>query len=42
MVSYASGVLVLVIMVLIGLFLGIRGTQAISRNGMWSFLTTQD
>ena len=41
-ICYVSGVTVLAIMVLVGLFLAIQGAGAIAKNGVWSFLTTQD
>lgn len=40
-VLFAAGVLVLLIMGMVGLFLAIRGAQALGIAG-WSFLTTQD
>lgn len=39
--AYASGVLVLAVMALVGVFLALRGASAVSYNGVWSFLTTQ-
>jgi len=39
-VARAGGIIVLLIMLAIGVFLGLRATQAISTDG-WSFLTTQ-
>jgi phosphate transport system permease protein len=39
-VARSGGIIVLVVMLSIGVFLGLRATQAITKDG-WSFLTTQ-
>lgn len=41
-VARGSGILVLVIMALVGIFLAVRSEQAVSRVGIWKFITTQE